>query len=275
MAKISGLNAKTTLADTDLLPLVDIEATPDETKKITWANLKAELLSELTNYVDKTHLSQDFGASATRLRNMIVEPIAGEILRIDNAAASPFSADIAGAPTATSVVYDGEANENMFNGLASGAGYWGRIILHNTTRSNSRKIVSVNIATNTITTESSTDDWANNDVITVSSQTSGASYFDVDVSDNVPATTEAIFIFVAFTDKEGNVDANRYVMFHPYEAYNQGKRQWITASLAYQKPTFTFPLKIISQKFTLSLGSGCVDTGLVLAVKASVEYADT
>ena len=43
--KISGLNAKTTLGDTDLLALVDVEATPDETKRITVANAKTYLVT--------------------------------------------------------------------------------------------------------------------------------------------------------------------------------------------------------------------------------------
>lgn len=38
--KISELNAKTTVHDTDLFPMVDVEAATDETKKITGANLK-------------------------------------------------------------------------------------------------------------------------------------------------------------------------------------------------------------------------------------------
>ena len=40
MGKISGLNAKTTIHDTDLFPMVDIEAETDETKKITGANMR-------------------------------------------------------------------------------------------------------------------------------------------------------------------------------------------------------------------------------------------
>jgi len=222
------------------------------------------------------NLSQTFGASATRLRNLIVEPIAGEILRIYNAGASPFSAKINGTPTATSVVYDSDTNEDMFNGMSSGSGYWGRIVLHNTTRGNSRKIVSVNLTTNTITTEPSTDDWADNDDITVQSQTNAqAGYFDVDVSAEVPATTEAVFIFATMRDNEGNHDVNRYIIFHPFEAYSQGKRQWVAANVANEQNTNTFPLTIIDQKFTMWIASGCVDVAIVVSVQARVEYADT
>ncbi len=230
----------------------------------------------LTNIVDKTHLSQDFGASVGRLRNLIVTPIAGNILRIIGCGQSPFSGAINGAPTATSVVYDGDTNETMFTGLASGADKWGRIILHNTTRGNSRKVVSVDTATNTITTESSTDDWADDDVITCQSQTNTtAGYFDVDVSAEVPATTEAIFLFAVLDDTEGNQDNNRYIMFHPHEAYDNGKREWINANLANLKGQGVYPLKIISQKFTMYMASGCVTVNIVMSVVASLEYADT
>ena len=47
--KISQLDAKTTLADTDLIPIMDEEATPDQTKKITGAHFRDSLL---TGYVD-------------------------------------------------------------------------------------------------------------------------------------------------------------------------------------------------------------------------------
>ncbi len=43
MGKISTRTEKTTIHDTDLFPMVDIEATPDETKKITGANLRAAI----------------------------------------------------------------------------------------------------------------------------------------------------------------------------------------------------------------------------------------
>jgi hypothetical protein len=41
--KISALDAKTTLADTDLIPIMDEEATPDQTKHITGTDLKSAI----------------------------------------------------------------------------------------------------------------------------------------------------------------------------------------------------------------------------------------
>jgi hypothetical protein len=41
--KISALTPKVTLHDTDLVPIVDVEADPDETKHITGTNLKSAI----------------------------------------------------------------------------------------------------------------------------------------------------------------------------------------------------------------------------------------
>ena len=51
--KISELDEKTTIADTDMFPMVDEEATPDTTKKITGANLKSQVLASSTASVVK------------------------------------------------------------------------------------------------------------------------------------------------------------------------------------------------------------------------------
>ena len=46
--KITELIEKTTLCDNDLFPMVDVEVTPIETKKIKGVNLKAQITSGLT-----------------------------------------------------------------------------------------------------------------------------------------------------------------------------------------------------------------------------------
>ena len=66
--RISELTEKTTLADIDLMPVVDIEATPDETKKITGANVKAQVLAghkDLTTGVHGAGFNHVALASAT------------------------------------------------------------------------------------------------------------------------------------------------------------------------------------------------------------------
>ena len=230
----------------------------------------------LTNIVDKTHLSQDFGASATRLRNLILTPITGEIIRELGTGISAFSASINGTPTTTSVVYDTETNEGDLTGIQSGANYWGRRILHNTTRGNSRKIVSVNVATNTITTEASTDDWADNDVITTQSQTNTmAGYCDIDLSAEIPSTVTAIQVFIFLDNNESTLDNTRYIMIHPFMAYDFGYRQWLNCNVPDLKTQGTYFLQVHSQKMTYWKAGGCDDIGIGIKVVATVEYADT
>ena len=233
-----------------------------------------------TDYLDKTHLSQDFGATGGRLYNLIVTPIADDIMRITNAGASAFNGVInsagTGGLTATNVPYDGDANENMFNGLQSGAAYWGRIILHNTTRSNTRKIVSVDIANNAITTESSTDDWADNDVITVQTQQSGfgAGYFEVDVSASVAATVTGVFVVLNAQDQSSAGLANRNFAVHPYATYNSAKLLTTTYALADQRNAAPMVLvSMISQKLIFRLRG--TDSYILATICAIVEPADT
>jgi len=275
--RISELDAKATIADTDLFVLMDEEATPDQTKYITGANLKAQFLASLVEKIDKTHLSQDFGASSARLQNLIMTPIAGEALRMQPATSpSIFLAVINGNPTATSVVYWFDSNEGSIGGIVAGASRWGRVVLHNITRGNSRKIVSVNTGTSTITTESSTDDWADTDSITCQSQTNTqGGYFDLDLSAEVAATTTTCAFFVTVGDGENNYDASRYFIMHPYEAYDAGKRQYLHCAVAQEASSLSFLMNINSQKVTAFLGTGVVDVTLTISVKGEYENADT
>ena len=240
----------------------------------------------ITDAIDKTHLSQDFGASAGRLRNVIATPLTGEILRITNAGGTAFSGLInaggSGGLTATNVPYDGDTYENMFNGLFpyDGSANWGQIILHNTTRSNSRKIVSVNRATNVIITTSSTDNWADNDNITCESQANGGhasfDFVDVDLSDFVAATDDGIFLWILFQDNVGADNTLNTILIHPYETYNQGKRQFFKAALANECNAVVIPVKVIDQKITFSLWkTGVTDSYVILSVKGMIEFADT
>ena len=260
------------------------------TDEISVAGLSGELADGQkvkTDHVDKTHLSQDFGPSSARLGNLIISPVDGKVLSWAPSAThitsdSPFSAKInaagSGGLTATNVPYDNETKEGMLEGLDDydGTNYWGQIILHNTTRANSRKIVSVDTTNKVITTTSSTDDWSDDDDITVQSQTNTYSgYFDVDLSAKIPATTQAILCFGSWLDCEGNADSSRYAMYHTYESYDQGKRVWLCAYVAYEQNTMSWLLPVVSQKITLKFGPGCNGCGLALSVIGQMEYADT
>ena len=237
--------------------------------------------------IDKTHLSQDFGASAGRLSNYIATPINGKIINYPNQATSMiegsvFSAVINGNPTSTSIPYDGDLKEGMLAGMSaySETNFWGQIVLHNTTKGESVKIESVNTATNIITvTASSPDDsdsWDDEDVITCQSQTNTqAGYFDIDMDAHVTSTMTAINLFFLVGDSEGNYDGARYIMLHPYEAFDLGKRFFTFATNANEINGLTVTMPVIGQKLTAFYGAGCGGVSFVLSVLGHYEYADT
>jgi len=273
--KISELDAKVTIADTDLFVLMDEEAAPDQTKYITGALLKAQILASLVDQITRIHLSQTFGASSLRLHVWNFTPKQGAIFHVDNGATSPFDGDINGNPTATSVVYDGESNENCLKVLRTGANRWGRFILHNTTRGNSRLVVTWDVATNTITTESSSDDWADDDVITLQSTTcTQAGYMDIDLSDELDADEVVAYIQFEALDTSAGAQAGRRLIVHPFESYDSGKRIMCPAALANEFTVVTGLLLINSQKMCVFFDD-FTDAALQIAVLATLEYADT
>jgi hypothetical protein len=197
----------------------------------------------------------------------LITPVAGEMLRSTPNANSPFTAKINGTPTTTSVVYDGDTGEGSLEGIYAGSGYWGRVVLYNTTRGNSRKIVSVNTATNTITTEASTDNWADNDDITTHSPTVQNDFFDVDLSAQISSDVRAIAIFGYFADTSGTAYAGKVLRFHPYATYDDGKRTYIPCRLASDANTLYFILPVYSQKISMNYVGSTYASVIVTAVK--------
>lgn len=258
------------------------------------AGIVEEIQNVLDGGIDKTHLSQDFGASAGRLRNIIPTPLSGYILNIANCSGTAFSGlidDNAGAHggqglDATHIPYDNHSEEDMFNGLSAydGSAFWGQIILHNTTKSESCKIVSVDRTNDVITvTADSPDDvnaWANNDALDCESQTvesGGATqeYVDIDVSDFLGTGVDGIVLYVILRNNAG-ADTGNVLYAHPYTAYDAGKRQWTAALVAAEQSSNSFVVDVVSQKIAIAVkNDGSDDMTVVLAVKATIEFADT
>lgn len=236
------------------------------------------LHSGSTDVIGGAQLTQVFGASSARLKNVIMVPKSGYCLRINNAAPAPFAAVINGAPTATTVVYDGETNEDSLKGLVAydGDSYWGRIVLYNTTKGNERLLEAINLTTNTITTESSSDDWADDDVITILCPTIGdAISFTIDLSTKIAATVVGMIVELGLADNEGNDDVARYVQLQPYEAYDAGKSRTVVVGLANELAHGELTVPVISQRLGMRVAGGCADVRILLRVCATYEYADT
>ena len=181
---------------------------------------------------------------------------------------SSFEALINGTPTATSVVYDNDVRENSLPDITPYP-QWGKVILHNITRGNSRKITGINTATNTITTESSSDDWADNDVITIGSQTcvcAGAHtysyFFDIDISAEVPSTATSMLIYLSTRNYSGiGAAAQDQTITHPFEAFSAAKASGQMCTAAYQSEVVYAVLPIVNQKICLAFGIWGAVTG--------------
>jgi hypothetical protein len=229
----------------------------------------------LTDIIDKTHLSQDFGASGNRLHTWIFTPKQGKACGVQHCASSPFSGKINGNPTATEVVYDGESNENCLKGIETGADKWGRFVLHNTTRGNSRLITDFDETIKKIYTESSTDDWADDDDVTLQSQICDRpGMMDLDLSDEVGSDEIEAFITIDAVDKSAGAQPSRRIIAHPYEAFDYGKRVFCNLYLSDEKTTMPGFISINGQKMCLRFDN-CSDVGFSLYFSATLEYADT
>ena len=174
---------------------------------------------------------------------------------------SSFQAQIDGTPTATSVVYKNDVRENSLPDI-TGYPQWGKTILHNITRGNSRKITGVNTSTNTITTESSSDDWADGDIITTGSQacvyTGGHTYsrfFDIDISAEVPSTATTMLIYFSTRNYSGTGSAAQdQLVSHPFESFAAAKASGQMCTAAYQSEVVYAVLPIVNQKICLAFG---------------------
>lgn len=220
-----------------------------------------------------------WGASGKKLLNFVPYSSSYDILRINSASDSSFSALINGLPSGTSVAYDTVVgNEDSIVPVATTQ--IGKLVLRNTTRGTSAKISTVNTSANTITVTSADDisGWADNDVITVNSATCVAAstpyYFDLDLSGFLPATAAAVVLQWSFKDSG---TAGSYVaILHPYEAYADMKTKAIRTQLAsaWMQSGADAVIPVISQKVCVNWdASGSATASVYLRISGWFEEA--
>ena len=115
---------------------------------------------------------------------------------------------------------------------------------------------------NVITTESTDDNWADNDTITIGSQTcvllNGHPYsrfFDVDISAEVPGTAFAAIFYFSTRNLSGTGStAQDQLCIHPWETYAQAKVSGQMCTAAYQSEVIWAVMPVIGQKFCLAFG---------------------
>jgi hypothetical protein len=174
------------------------------------------------------------------------------IYRVDSHSDSDFVATINGAPTATTVVYNAPSagSEDAINNTSSSE--LAKAVLHNTTRGTTRLISSVNTGTNTITTVSSVDSWADTDTITIESQTvtsgSAFKYIDLDLSQQsaVPVLARAILIETYGVDSGASTRTN----WHPFETASGSKTQARFNPSAGQRVDSIVAIPLLERVFT-------------------------
>jgi len=208
------------------------------------------------------HLSSTFGNEGTSLTNFIPAAFTNRLYvgsPADAAASGDmFTAKInsggTGGLTATNVPYDTDSNAAMMPPLSPP--YDGCLVLHNLTRGNSRLITDADTVNKNITTVASTDDWADNDDLTIESQTcSGAAAFmDLDISSCVPSTCTAVLLELGVMGSNANQEVSRV---HPYEAYGSGKIQQVRSDSTGSSNYTRTICKVIDQK----IGIGWGDSG--------------
>lgn len=197
------------------------------------------------------------------------------ILRITTSSDTEFVAKIdsggSGGLTATNVPYDtiASGDERDFLISPNDGTSLGRIIMHNTTKGNSRLVTTVDTANNKFATVSSTDDWADTNDITISSQVvvpGGYEYMDIDLSQQteIPLLTRALAIQLTAKDS-GSVGSCHT---HPFETFASSKVISVNSQVAtiftYAHPTI---MKLIGQKFNFAIfSSGAATADCAVAV---------
>jgi hypothetical protein len=170
------------------------------------------------------------------------------------------------------VVYNaGFTGDDDYITPRDGTNQQGKVVLHNTTRSNSALIDDNNKGTRTITlTDSVPGNWQTGDTITIRSQTcikTGPYYFDVDVSDVVPSDATVLVVWAMIRATGGN----QRLYTHPYETFGEGKVYSIYSQANNMLNQVLMFITLTSQKLCLMGDFGSGNTADIWGLK-SVGY---
>ena len=196
-----------------------------------------------------------------------------DILRIAHASStSDFQATISGAPTSTSVVYTGVSGAE-YSFAPYNSNQLGKFVLHNLTRGTSRLVTAVDTATNTITTEASTDTWADTDSISMRSLTNtnvnnSGYFYDVDLdNDNAGTLFASAIAFQAWVYHydTGSPDNDTAVLgVHPYDTFAGSKFLGVYTGEAGIWLTIPLTIPLIDKKWCIRLIATGTNTGLYI-----------
>lgn len=165
-------------------------------------------------------------------RTMIPLPVDDNIYSVLNASDSDFVSTIATLPGGVTLTYGAVTSGAEDTIVPWYTANYGKLVLHNTTRSDYALVEDVDTGTNTITlTAAVPGTWQVGDTITARSQTNTDlitnSYFqDVELEDaaNVPANVVLILgVFDSIRDTGGG--AGLWAIIHPFEAGQTAKRR--------------------------------------------------
>lgn len=197
---------------------------------------------------------------------------ANDVYRNNAHSQSNFVGTINGTPTAISVAYNVTSGFEDLMACAA-TSQLAKLLLYNSTRGTYRYITACNTGTNTITTVSSTDAWANGDTITLASQdildglTPTYIGFDLSQQSEIPPLARSIIVNGGVSDSGG---AGYICVAHPAVAYSVPKIITMLISQTTQQFPYFLELPLYNRRFGIKhTASG---TGVKLTVMKIMGY---
>lgn len=187
-----------------------------------------------------------------------------------------WTGTINGAPTATSVTYTTATGQKDILTPQSSSEL-AKLLVYNVTRGTYRLVTANNTGTNTLTTVSSTDSWANGDSLTISDPTinysSTPKFVGMDLSQQaeIPLLARAISINEYTSDSGGGGYLNAY---HPWETYNAAKQINSESTSSAYAGVINSIVPLLQQRFGRYSGASGTATRLTL-LKISGYYLAT